>query len=345
MSLQISISNVIGNSDFRETPPVTHTPFISEWKTTAIDETVTLPYQTNGSYNGTIDWGDGETSPNKYGNRTHIYKFPGTYTITIDGRVRRFRFANTGDKDKIYRIFQWGSQFSLGTGGSQFYGCSNLNLSEVNDVLKVYNPGQTLNEQTRNWTNMFRDCTSLTTINRVNEWDMSNVINLSGCFLDAINFNDDLSGWDTANVTTMLQTFFGSTNFNGDISNWDTSNVINFGEMFRNASAFDIDISNWNVINATTLSSMFRSASAFNRNLGNWDVSNCLSFNNFMLGKTFSDFSTANYDALLIGWASRPVQPNLSINFGTIKRTSASDAAKLVLTSAPNNWTIVDGGI
>ena len=268
MSLQISISNVIGNSDFRETPPVTHTPFISEWKTTTIDETVTLPYQTNGSYNGTIDWGDGETSPNKYGNRTHTYKFPGTYTITIDGRVRIFRFANTGDKDKIYRIFQWGTQFDLGVSGQHFYGCSNLDLSEVTDVPIMYRANIAFN--TRNFDRMFRDCVSLTTINRFDEWETSRIFFMQGCF---------------------------------------------------------------------------QGASLFDQNIGDLNISNVTNFTNFMFGKTFSDFSAANYDALLIGWASQTVQPNLSINFGTIKRTSASDAAKLVLTSAPNNWTIVDGGI
>ncbi len=268
MSLQISISNVIGNSDFRETPPVTNTPFISEWKTTAIDETITLPYQTNGGYNGTIDWGDGETSVNKYGNRTHTYKFPGTYTITISGKVRIFRFSNAGDKDKLYRIFQWGSQFDIGVGGAHFHGCSNLDLSEVVDVLILYRPNQLSN--TRNFNNMFRDCTALTTINRFDEWDTSRIIFMEGCF---------------------------------------------------------------------------RSATLFNQDIGDLNISNVTNFTNFMLGKTDSDFSTANYDALLIGWASRPVQPNLSINFGTIKRTAASTAAKSVLTSAPNNWTIVDGEI
>jgi hypothetical protein len=268
MSLQISISNVIGNSDFRETPPVTHTPFISEWKTTDIDETITLPYQTSGSYNGTIDWGDGETSPNKYGNRTHTYKFPGTYVITISGRVRLFRFANTGDKDKIYRIFQWGTQFDLGGGAQNFYGCTNLDLSEVTDILILYRSNQLSN--TVSFRDLFRDCTSLTTINRFEEWETQRIFFMQRCFQDAI---------------------------------------------------------------------------LFDQNIGDLNISNVTNFTDFMSGKTFNDFSTANYDALLIGWASQTVQPNLSINFGTIKRTSASDAAKLVLISAPNNWTIVDGGI
>jgi hypothetical protein len=30
---------------------------------------------------------------------------------------------------------------------------------------------------------------------------------------------------------------------------------------------------------------------------------------NFMENKTFNDYSTQNYDDLLIGWASRPVKP------------------------------------
>ena len=83
----------------------------------------------------------------------------------------------------------------------------------------------------------------------------------------------------------------------------------------------------------------------FNQPIGNWNVSLVTSFTNFMLGKTNLDYSTANYDALLIGWASRPVQAGRSINFGTIKYTAAASAARAILTSAPNNWTIVDGGI
>jgi hypothetical protein len=54
-----------------------------------------------------------------------------------------------------------------------------------------------------------------------------------------------------------------------------------------------------------------------------------------MENKTFNDYSTQNYDNLLIGWA-RPVKPNLTISFGTIRRTSASANAITILTSSPN---------
>jgi hypothetical protein len=63
-----------------------------------------------------------------------------------------------------------------------------------------------------------------------------------------------------------------------------------------------------------------------------------------MLGKTDTDYSSTNYDALLNGWASRTVVSARSINFGTIKYSSAASASRSILTSAPNNWTIVDGG-
>jgi hypothetical protein len=90
---------------------------------------------------------------------------------------------------------------------------------------------------------------------------------------------------------------------------------------------------------------MFSSATAFNQTLADWNVSLVTAFTNFMANKTNLNYSAANYDALLIGWASRPVKPNININFNTIKRTAASTAARLILTSAPNNWTITDGGI
>lgn len=348
-------------------------PHISEWRTTTPNETITLPYTLNVGFqsnSGIIDWGDGTTSENTYYNRTHTYVTPGYYNITIYGRVRGFRFNNSGDKDKIYRILSWGSGFNLGVGASQFYGCTNLNLSEVSDVLQVYNPGQNLNGQTRSWTNMFRGCTSLTTINRVNEWDMSNVISLAGCFLGATNFDGDITTWDTSNVTNFGQMFYNATSFNAPIGGWDVSKGITFSTMFRNASSFDRDLSSWettsatdmtamfydatsfsyevndwDMSNVTDIDNMFRNATAFNGALDNWDIGSINLATSFMLGKTFTDYTSENYDNLLISWSSQTVQPNLEISFGTIERTPLSTAAKLILTSAPNNWTITDGGL
>jgi surface protein len=339
-----------------------NTPHISEWRTTTSNETVTLPYTIGGTYTGLIDWGDGTQSVNNYENRTHNYATPGYYTITIYGIVSEFRFNNSGDRTKIYRIFQWGSQFYIGNNNGYFYGCTNLNLSVVSDVL-IFNSTNT------NGDFFFRDCTSLTTINRSNEWNVSSFTSFISVFFNCVNFNSNISSWNVENVTYMTGMFrntafnqpIGNWNvsnttsinnmfrdavaFNQSLNNWSVSNVTLFNDMFFNATSFNQPLNLWNVLNATTMQNMFRGATAFNQNIGNWDVRNCLNFTNFMFGKTFSNYSTANYNALLIGWASRPVKPNISINFGTIKRTIAGTAARLVLTSAPNLWTIVDGGI
>jgi len=65
----------------------------------------------------------------------------------------------------------------------------------------------------------------------------------------------------------------------------------------------------------------------------------------FMTYKTNLDFSTTNLDAIYNGWSLLTLQPNLTVNFGTIKYTSAGAAGKAILTGSPNNWTIIDGGI
>ena len=64
-----------------------------------------------------------------------------------------------------------------------------------------------------------------------------------------------------------------------------------------------------------------------------------------MLGKSFTNYSSTNLDAIYNGWSLLAVQPNLNINFDTIKYTLAGQAGKNILEGAPNNWNITDGGI
>jgi surface protein len=297
-----------------------NTPHISEWRTTAPNETVTLPYQTNGIYNGIIDWGDGTQSVNSYDNRTHTYTTAGSYTIKITGRIRIFRFNNAGDRTKLYTIFQWGSQFDVGVGGGHFYGCTNLDLSIVSDVLILYRPFQTSN--ITSFANMFRDCTSLTTINRVNEWDTSNIINLQACFFQCPNFNGNVGSWDVSNVTIFQSCFNGCTNFIQNLASWD-------------------------VRNATNMSFMFQNATNFNQNIGNWNVKSVTVFTSFMAGKTAANYSAANLDAIYNGWINNLLNVNLSISFGTIKYTQASRQGKALLTRTNTSLTVsgaVDNG-
>ena len=54
-------------------------------------------------------------------------------------------------------------------------------------------------------------------------WDVSNVENMSGMFEECENFNCDLSKWDVSNVENMLDMFRDCIKFNCDLSKWNVS--------------------------------------------------------------------------------------------------------------------------
>jgi hypothetical protein len=62
-----------------------------------------------------------------------------------------------------------------------------------------------------------------------------------------------------------------------------------------------------------------------------------------MSGKSTADYSY--YDNLLNGWSTQTLNPNLTLDMETIQYTIAGSASRAILTGAPNNWTINDGGI
>ena len=530
-------------------------PFTSIWRTTASNETVTLPYLASGAkYSGIIDWGDGFTSGNTYANRTHTYATAGDYTISINGAISGFCFNNTGDKLKLREITRWGTEFKPNNSSGTFNGCTNLVLTGVTDTLNLV--GMTSLDL------FFNACTSLTTINRINEWNTSSITGMTTTFQNAINFDDNIGTWDVSNVTTfayflhcnnaargkfnnggsssiqnwntskvttmegmfayqrffnqdigtkvvtvngntytawdiknvtnlnfflIIATFSGVFNnggsdsiknwntskvttlracfqnqrlfnqdigtkvvtvggvtytawdtkevttiaflfnslvndgifnnagsdsiknwntskmtdihqaftglpyfnqdistktvtvnevtytawdttlvtdmsylfytypsprlggvFNQNISNWNVGNVTNIVGLLAYQKLFNQPLNSWNTVKVTNMGDVFTNATAFNQSISDWKVNLVTTFIDdfgFMAGKTANDYSTTNYDALLIGWASRPVLANKAINFGTIKYTSAAVAARAILTSAPNNWTIVDGGL
>jgi surface protein len=143
----------------------------------------------------------------------------------------------------------------------------------------------------------------------------------------------------------MNNMFAVASNFNQNIGNWNVGNLLSMGGMFTQATKFNQNIGNWNVSNVTNMTALFRDATIFNQNIGNWNVSNVTLFALFMAGKTALNFSAVNLDAIYNGWSSRPVKTLININFNTIKHTASSNAGRAILTGAPNNWAITDGGI
>ena len=360
------------------TTPTYATAFTSTWQVTA-GETITLPYESGGTYSGTIDWGDSSTSTNSYANRTHTYVGAGTYTISITGVTTGFRFANTGSKLNIRTITNWGT-LRLGNSGAYFQGCSNLTLTTVAGTLDLTG--------TTDFVQIFGSCGQLTTVNGINSWNTAAVTsmyhmfysctnfnqalsfntaavtnmtgmfqfcssfnssltfntalvnNMSFMFFQASQFNTALTFSSTAAVTTMQSMFRDCSSFNKPFS-LNTGAVTNMTQMFNNASAFNQDISGWNTISVTSMGNMFSGATAFNQNLGSWNVANVTAFTNFMDTKTPATFSAANLDAIYNGWVT--VQSSLNISFGTAKYRAAGVAGRNYLTTT-KLWTITDGG-
>jgi surface protein len=294
-------------------PPPTSATFQVDTTQTTVGSTANnvfkLPLTDNGVINFTIDWGDGNTDTITSYNQaetTHTYATSGVYEVAItSGVLRGWRFGGSGDRNKLIEIYDW-SKWDFNV-ESAFRGCNNLISSATNTPT----------------------ITSTT---------------LNSMFSRANIFNGPIGGWDISGVTDLTLMFFSANVFNQDISSWDVSNVTQFDGMFSSASAFNQNIGGWNVSSSTNMDSMFGNALAFDQNIGSWNVRNVTDFNDFMLGKSPSNFSATNLDAIYNGWSALPsLQSSVTASFGNINYTAAGAAGRNTLVTT-YNWLITDGG-
>ena len=293
-----------------------------------------LPLTTSTGLDCEVDWGDGtmdnitsHTAPEV----THTYPSGGTYTINITGDLLGWQFNNGGDKLKMGEVQNWGAlNISVNAG---FRGCTNMTASAT-DAPTI---------TSTSLLEYFRDCRNFNS--EIGNWDVSNVTNMQSLFFRANLFNGDISTWNTSNVTNMQSMFrsYGSYAFNQDISGWDVSNVQIFNNTFSYADSFNQDISSWDTSSAYDMSYMFEGANAFDQDISSWDINHVIYFINFMAYAT--GLSTANSDALLVGWEAQAPTSGLSVNFGgsqyTLGSAAATARASLISTYG---WTITDGG-
>ncbi len=112
----------------------------------------------------------------------------------------------------LVSVDQWGST-PWKTLASAFLGCDNLESV----------PGVPPNlGECRSMKNMFRaakkfDCS-------LEEWDVSNVVDMCYMFDGASSFNGDLKNWDVSNVRYMDYMFYDAKRFNGDLNQWTPKN-------------------------------------------------------------------------------------------------------------------------
>ena len=262
-------------------------------------------------------------------------------------------FAGCEKIDRIPSINQWDTSSITNMAGLFQYAhtfnqdIGNWDVSSVTDMSNMFDGAARFNAPIGGWnvssvtdmTHMFLEANSFN--QDIGRWDVSSVTSMMTMFAQAYEFNQPIGQWDVSSVHGMHGMFQEAHAFNQPIGGWDVSSVTDMSWMFQEAHAFNQPIGSWNVSAVTSMENMFDSAKQFNQPIGSWDVSSVNDMEGF---STSTSLSTANYDALLLGWAARPVQPGVSLGMGPAKYSQAAVAARATLTRAPNVWVISDGG-
>ena len=164
------------------------TSFITTWRTTSSNETITIPTLGVG-YNYNINTSDGQTFTGVSGNQTITFANAGDYDVSISGAFPYIRFNNEGDKNKIIDIKQWGD-IAWTSFLKSFFGCANMQITATDAP------------------------------------DLTNVTVLQNAFRQAA-VQGNLSNWDVSNIQVMRGTL-QQTSFNENIGSWDITIVNNF---------------------------------------------------------------------------------------------------------------------
>ena len=306
--------------------------FITTWETTVPNETITIPVNDVSSVSiYVVDWGDNQSDSSVNGSISHTYASAGTYSVRIFGVVPQIFFNNSGDKDKILSIEQWGN-IEWESMESAFSGCSNLvlNATDTPNLIDV-----------TNMNGMFFQASSFVDNGgAIGDWDVSSVVLMASLF-QATPFNSDINTWNMQSVEDIDDMFSQTTHFNQPLNDWQFPNLTRLFGVFNQATAFNQDIGNWDVSSIESFGNMFQEATAFNQSLGNWDISSATGLPNML---RFSGLSPENYDATLIGWATlnageTQIPSNVTLGAGLLQYCF-SESERTLLTNAPFNWTI-----
>lgn len=231
--------------------------FVSEWKTdntssgSSASDQVSLPLVSDGTYNFTVDWGDGNQDVITTYNQsevTHTYSSSGTYTITITGTIVGWEFSNTGDRLKILQIASWGSLTH--NFRRAFWGCSNLVITATDTfTLTNSNAIETFRENSSitqvglidvsvcdNFTSFYRGCSNLD--QDLTFMDLSNGSNFT-LFLDGVTLS-------TANYDALL-IHLESTNQNNSLSFHGGSSTYTLGGAAEAARTALINDHSWTI--------------------------------------------------------------------------------------------------
>ena len=153
--------------------------------------------------------------------------------------------------------------------------------------------------------------------------DVSGITDMSEAFryLEDAEFCG-IENWDVSNVIDMSKMFANCTNFSGDVRNWDVSNVENMSGMFNGCTWLNIDFSKWDVSNVTDMHTMFRLCSHFTGfGLNTWDISNVDNMREMFYGDiAIKKQYIENWDPIAI--AKKPIYDRLTATSNMFSKSS-----------------------
>lgn len=277
---------------------------------------ITLPTVSTGTYNCTVDWGDGSTDAITVWNQaqtTHTYATAALFRIRITGTFTGFNSGSTRGsylefREGLILITQFGPNFALvnssPAGGyfSQLY-----NLVEVGSNLDLTGPNGTITALA----NLFANCNSLIGVN-CGSWTVS-PIQMQFAFQDCWLFRGRISNWNVSNVAGSFgfrAAFQRAYYFNHNLSTWAMSGATNYLEMFDEATSYNQSIGSYNfTVAGSSLQFLLRNAYRFDQDIAGFAFSSTSVLTNML---DYCGMSVENYSRALI------IMANYASTFGPI---------------------------
>ena len=165
-----------------------------------------------------------------------------------------------------------------------------LSLDSAKNLSRVFEGDKSLEsvtlsknvDQVKDFSGLFNDCSSLTTINGIDSWKGSSATDVSNMFKDDSSLKTlDLAKFNPSPATDFSYMFAGCTALTsvGDLSQWTGSNATYVSNMFNGDKGLtSLDLSNFNPNKVQYFSSMFQDCSGLTTITGinSWDTSSAI---------------------------------------------------------------------